>query len=97
MTRIFGTIVAGLLATTGISAALPAQLSSGDPHRIEVRLVDKPNGRYAFEPSVITAQPGDTLHFVQASSAPHNVAFRKQPPGAKLGGATTGPYLTNPG
>jgi plastocyanin len=97
MTRIFGTIVAGLLATAAISATLPAQRSSGGPHLIEVRLVDKPNGRYAFEPSVITAQPGDTLHFVQASSAPHDVAFRKEPPGAKLDGATTGPYLTNPG
>lgn len=97
MTRIFGTLVAGMLATTAISAALPAQQASGGPHRIDVRLVDEPNGHYAFEPSAITAQPGDTLHFVEASSAPHDVAFRKEPKGANLGGEMTGPFLTKPG
>jgi plastocyanin len=37
------------------------------------------------------------VRFVQTSTAPHNVHFDKTPKGAKLGDATTGPYLMGQG
>ena len=67
------------------------------PHLITVKLVDKSGGQFAFEPSTIAAQHGDTVRFTQTSSAPHNVHFKTTPKGAKLGSATTGPFLIAPG
>ena len=66
-------------------------------HLIVSKMVDKPNGQFAFEPSTITAQHGDTVRFVESSSAPHNVHFTKTPKGAKLGKASTGPYVIGAG
>jgi plastocyanin len=66
-------------------------------HLIVSKMVDKPNGQFAFEPSTIAAQHGDTVRFVQSSIAPHNVHFTKTPKGAKLGKASTGPYVIGAG
>ena len=72
--------------------------TSSGPHMIVVKLVDtgKPVP-YAFEPAMAVAQRGDTLRFVEAAGVMHNVHFTKQAPGAKLGRAATGPYLTTKG
>ena len=66
-------------------------------HVIVVTMVAKPNGQFAFEPAAVTAQRGDTLRFLQASTAPHNVHFEKMPKGAALGAAIHGPYLIGQG
>jgi plastocyanin len=76
------------------AASLAAQ---SKPHMIVVKMVDSPNAQFAFQPSEIAAQRGDTIRFVQASTAPHDVAFRKRPKAAKLGAASTSPYLIAPG
>ena len=52
---------------------------------------------YAFEPSTITAKRGNTIRFVEAASVMHNVHFKTHPRDAKIGGVTTGPYLTTEG
>ncbi len=72
--------------------------SSPAPHMIVVKLVDKGGAMpYAFEPAMAVAQRGDTLRFIETAGVMHNVRFTKQAPGAKLGGAATGPYLTTKG
>jgi plastocyanin len=64
------------------------------PHMIVVKLVERGGSvPYAFEPGNIDVVEGDTVRFVQAANAPHNVRFTKTPPGARLGSAATGPYL----
>ena len=68
------------------------------PHVIVVSMVDRPGTvPFAFEPANFTAQRGDTLRFVQASATMHNVHFKTQPKGAKLGAAAISPYLTTKG
>ena len=68
------------------------------PHVIVVSIVDRLGTiPFAFEPANFTAQRGDTLRFVQASATMHNVRFKTQPKGAKLGAAAISPYLTNKG
>jgi plastocyanin len=72
--------------------------SSAGPHMLVVKLVEKGGAMpYAFEPAITVAQRGDTVRFVEAAGVMHNVHFTKQAPGAKLGGAATGPYLTTKG
>jgi len=66
------------------------------PHLITVKMADAPGGQFAFQPAAISAQRGDTVRFVQASSAPHDVDFKKIPKGAKLGSESIGPYLMMP-
>ena len=85
-------IAAGLFLLISASGA-----SAQAGHLILVKMVDKPNAQFAFEPAAIVAQHGDTVRFVQASSAPHNVHFEKLPKGAKLGDAATGPYIIGDG
>jgi len=85
-------IIAGLILLLSASGA-----SAQAGHLILVKMVDKPNAQFAFEPAAIVAQHGDTVRFVQASSAPHNVHFDKLPKGAKLGDAATGPYIIGDG
>ena len=63
------------------------------PHMLVVKMIDKPNGQFGFEPATISAQTGDTIRFVQASTAPHNVHFTKTPTGVRLGRAISGPYV----
>ena len=82
---------------SGAASAVRAQAASQPgSHLIIVKMVARGSG-FAFEPSTITAHRGDTVRFVQASSSPHNVSFRKQPSGAKLGGAKVGPYVMGSG
>lgn len=88
----FVSIAAGLLLLLSASDA-----SAQAGHLILVKMVDKPNSQFAFEPAAIVAQHGDTVRFVQSSSAPHNVHFDKLPKGAKLGDAATGPYIIGDG
>ncbi len=84
------------LGVAALVTALPLAAQS-KPHLVVVRMVDAPNAQFAFQPSEIAAQHGDTVRFLQASSAPHNVAFRKRPKSAKLGSAATGPYVITTG
>jgi plastocyanin len=87
----------------GVAIAMPAgaqSVASGAPvpHVITVSLVDRPGAiRFAFEPTNFTAQRGDTLRFVQASASTHNVHFKTQPTGAKLGRAAISRYLYTKG
>ena len=103
-TRLFGNgILAGTFAmvalafatVAGAQAATPTTAAVAGPHTITVKLVlvagSKP---FAFEPSAFTAQRGDTLRFVEAAAAMHNVHFKTHPRGAKLGDAAMSPYLT---
>jgi plastocyanin len=88
----YASIAAGLLLLLSASDA-----SAQAGHLILVKMVDKPNSQFGFEPAAIVAQRGDTVRFVQASSALHNVHFDKLPKGAKLGDAATGPYIIGDG
>jgi len=87
----------------GLAVALPAAAqkvahSPPAPHVIVVRLVDRSGTMpFAFEPENFTAQRGDKLRFIQASATMHNVHFKTQPKGAKLGGAAISRYLTTKG
>jgi plastocyanin len=78
------------IAFITLSSRVTAQST---PHVVLVRMIDKPNGQFGFDPAAVSAQPGDTIRFVQVSSAPHNVHFTKTPKGAKLGTATSGSYV----
>jgi len=86
-----------LLAVIACSAPLAAAQTAPHGHLITVHLVDRPNGQFAFDPATIDAQRGDTVRFVQQSSAPHNVSFRTHPQEVKLGDAAVGPYIMNNG
>jgi plastocyanin len=86
----------------GVAIAMPAgaqsAVSGAAPHLIVVHLVDRSgSNHFAFEPTNFTAQHGDTLRFVQASVAMHNVHFQTQPAGANLGRAVTSRYLSAKG
>lgn len=91
--RLASTVVA---AAVSLFAAFPLSAQSA-PHMITVKMADAPGGQFVFQPAAITAQRGDTVRFVQASSAPHDVDFKKMPKGAKLGAESTGPYVMTPG
>lgn len=79
------------------AASMAAAQAAPRGHLITVHLVDRPNGQFAFDPGTINAQRGDTVRFVQQSSAPHNVSFRTHPKDAKLGDAAVGPYILSNG
>ena len=68
------------------------------PHTIVVKLVSKGGAiPFAFEPALAVARRGDTVRFVEDAGVMHNVHFTKEAPGAKLGAAAMGPYLTTKG
>jgi plastocyanin len=72
--------------------------SSPGPHMIVVKLVQNGGAMpYAFEPAIAVAQRGDTVRFMETAGVMHNVHFTKQAPGAKLGRAARGPYLSTKG
>jgi plastocyanin len=87
----------------GVAIAMPAgaqSVVSGAPvpHVIVISLVQRSGPMpFAFEPANFTAQRGDTLRFVQASAAMHNVRFVTQPKGANLGKAAVSRYLSAKG
>ncbi len=95
-------VIAAWLAG-GLAIALPGGAQNVTPgvrvpHVIVVSLVERPGpAPFAFEPTNFTARRGDTLRFVQASATMHNVHFKTQPTGAKLGAAAVSPYLTTKG
>ena len=97
---VFGSL-ACLLVLAGTAAAQGAAASAGTPsapHTIVVNLVERPGPMaFAFEPATFTAHHGDTLRFVQAATAMHNVHFKTQAKGARLGGAAMSQYLTAKG
>ncbi len=87
-----------LASSFALAASAGAQASTGRPHLITVNLIEQPGAKpFAFDPLKFTAQRGDTLRFVQASSTMHNVHFKTQPNGAKLGSSFASPYLTKKG
>ena len=69
------------------------------PHLIVIKLIEVPGTAmpFAFEPAKFTAVRGDTLQFVQFANTMHDVHFKTEPKGAKLGGAAVSPYLTTKG
>jgi plastocyanin len=96
--------LAAAATTRPVAAQTPAAPPPGradsaagrSPGVIRVEMVE--NGPYgmAFSPVRVTAQPGDTLRFVQRGRAPHNVVFKSGPPDADLaalGAARQGPLL----
>ena len=90
---------------TSLVLAVPATAQTAAPmkavasHLIVVKLVERPGDkvRFAFEPATFTAERGDTLQFVQFANAMHNVRFKTQPSGAKLGRAVVSRYLSTIG
>ncbi len=100
---------AGLLSAGWFAAALalgvPAmaqtttQLGRTKPHLLVIKLVEVPGSKmpFAFEPATFTAERGDTLQFVQFANTMHDVHFKTEPKGARLGAAATSPYLSNMG
>ena len=98
-----------ILITSCVAASLafavPAKAQTAKPqtqtvpHLIVVKLVERAGNKvpFAFEPAAFTAARGDTLRFVQFASTMHNVHFKTQPTGAKLGRAAISQYLTTKG
>jgi len=99
MSRFKTLTIASLVAMLALSASANGQSAAAPgPHTIVVKLVDKGGAiPYAFEPAIAVAQPGDTVRFIETAGVMHNVHFTKTAPGAKLGAAATGPYLTTKG
>lgn len=90
--------LAALVVLVALSDRADGQNAATRPRMIVVKLVEKGGAKpYAFEPATAVAQRGDTVRFTEAAGAMHNVRFTKQAPGAKLGAAATGPYLTAKG
>jgi len=67
------------------------------PRVIVVRMVERVPYGIAFDPVRVSAQPGDTVRFVQAGGMPHNVEFRSVPMAADLGELRVGPMLVSVG
>jgi plastocyanin len=91
--------IANVIASAPL-AAVAAQTTAAPPaHVVIVQLVTRndPSVPFAFEPSVVQVQRGDTVRFAEAANTVHNVRFVKQPPGAKLGAAAVGPFLSKVG
>jgi plastocyanin len=86
-------LLAGLAGTAGASAQAPR----APGHVVVVKMVEMAGQQFRFQPASITVQPGDTVRWVQESTAPHNVQFESKPKGARLGGAEMGGYLTSKG
>jgi len=92
----------GIASVIGFAPLAPvaAQTTAAPPaHVVVVQLVlrNDPSVPFAFEPSVVQVQRGDTIRFTEAANAVHNVRFLKQAPGAKLGSAAVGPFLSKVG
>ena len=82
----------------GAQSAPPATPALAAPPRvIVVRMVERVPYGIAFEPARVSAQPGDTVRFVQAGGMPHNVEFRSIPTAADLGELRVGPMLVSLG
>lgn len=99
MSRTLNLIATTLMSVLVLAAPARAQGAASRPaHMVTVKLVDKGGSTpYAFEPANVAVQSGDTLRFLEAAGVVHNVRFKSHPNGARLGSATTGPYLTTTG
>jgi plastocyanin len=90
----------GIASVIGLAAPVAAQTTVAPAaHVVIVQLVlrNNPSVPFAFEPSSVQVQQGDTIRFTEAADAVHNVRFIKQAPGAKLGAAAVGPFLSKVG
>src|SRR6476646_9714001 len=86
MSRLNSLMTASLVALIAVSGGANAQATPTAPHMIVVKLVAKAGAMpFGFEPAIVVAQRGDTVRFVEAASAMHDVHFTKKAPGAKLG------------
>lgn len=101
---VLGSLASILASATSLVAQDAAHLDAANapaaaaPHTIVIKLVERPGAMpYAFEPASITAHHGDTLRFVQFASTMHNVHFKTEPKGARLGSAAMSQYLTTKG
>ena len=92
-------VATSLTLAVPATAQTAARVTSTASHLIVVKLVERPGDkvRFAFEPATFTAERGDTLQFVQFANAMHNVRFKTQPSGAKLGRAVVSRYLSTMG
>jgi plastocyanin len=92
-------VLASFIATLGFAPiALGQAGGTTAPHTIIVKLIEQAGPMpYGFEPATFTAEPGDTVKFVQAASVLHNVHFKSAPKGARLGSAAVSQYLTSKG
>ena len=91
-------LLSSFACALGFAVPAAAQSTASAPHTIVVKLVDRAGPKpFAFEPANFTAHNGDTLRFIQASATMHNVHFKGQPKGAKLGSAAISQYLTAKG
>lgn len=52
---------------------------------------------FKFQPTQLTVRQGDVIRFEQTGIQPHNVEFRKTPPGVDLGDKRMGPFLVSKG
>lgn len=96
-------LIASLSLLTARARPVAAQehdsrAAAAAPRTIEIKLVEQAGPKpYGFDPATIVAHRGDTLRFVQAASALHDVHFKVQPKGSRLGAAATSQYLTAKG
>jgi plastocyanin len=92
-------VATSLVLAVPATAQTAARVTFMASHLIVVKLVERPGDkvRFAFEPATFTAKRGDTLQFVQFANAMHNVRFKTQPSGAKLGRAVVSRYLSTMG
>lgn len=108
MSRIRFVVLGSLASMLASAAPLVAQdaahpdaanaSAAAAPHTIVIKLVERPGAMpFAFEPASVTAHHGDTLRFVQFASTMHNVHFKTEPKGARLGSAAMSQYLTTKG
>jgi plastocyanin len=99
MRTIHKAVFASFVATLGFASIALAQAGGTTaPHTIIVKLIEQAGPMpYGFEPATFTAEPGDTIKFVQAASVLHNVHFKTTPKGARLGSAAVSQYLTSKG
>ncbi len=70
-----------------------AMAPEAEPKVFAVRMVDKSPTQFAFEPSVITVEPGYIVRFVQTGIQPHNVEFKEGPAPTIPGAPKMGPFL----
>ena len=86
------------MSATAQSPAASHGVPAFTPHTIVIKLVERAGAvPFAFEPATFLAQRGDTLRFVQFAATMHNVHFKTEPKGARLGSAAMSPYLTTKG
>lgn len=101
MLRFIG-VVAFVVAATAYATELRAQdrmamSSEKEPKVFAVRMVDKSPTQFAFEPSVITVEPGYVVRFVQTGIQPHNVEFKDGPAPTIPGAPKMGPFVIGKG